>query len=263
MRHISANSPDANYRTGGFTLIELVMIIPPLMIFLALTISLLISMVTENSVSQAKASIAYDQHATLDNLTRDISGTIAFMQTKEAAFSDAYGPNSTGASWSHIGTSYTNRVIIAKTIATTASPYADNRSVVYINSYGCNQNKLTSNPPLTTNTIYFVRNGTLYRRTLTNTSLATCGSAMFQRQSCPPEASIANPCQAHDLTLLKGVTHFTVNYYDKDGAYLDVYTVPALMVDATTVDITIRTNQKISGEDIKYDTNIKISKLSK
>lgn len=70
-------------------------------------------------------------------------------------------------------------------------------------------------------TVFYVRDATLYRRTIKPTPSTTCdGGTVEQKNSCLLPATTTN-CQINDAVLLRNVTGFTIAYYtnstDKDA----------------------------------------------
>lgn len=251
---------------SGFTLVELLVISPVLILMVTVMVGLLVNLTSDNLLSNGNIDIAADVNTALGEIEDDVTLSPRYLTTKDTAFSDPYGPDNSGAAWSYKGSSATSRVLITRTYATDTSPKDPSKKPVYISQYGCEDAVLPSNPVLETNVIYFVRNGTLYRRTLTDTSQTLC-NPQWQRQTCPPE--IASPqviCKAHDSILLTGVTDFTVQYYTNSGdtAPIDAYnsTDPAILNSAKTIVISTTSSRIVAGETLSHSSSIRISRLN-
>ncbi len=252
--------------SAGFTLIEVLVISPILIISLSTIVVLLINLSASNLISNAEISLTSDTKTALSVIEDDIALTSLFLTTKDAAYSDPYGPNGAGAAWSYKGVSATSRVLVARTYATSTSVKNPNKTPVYIDLYGCDINSLTLNPALRTNSIYFVKDNNLYRRTLTDESQTLC-NAQFQKQSCPADSGMTNPiCKAIDTLLLSYVTNFSISYYTNstDTTPIDVYpsNSPTILDAAKTIDVNITASRTVAGEIISYTSSIKISKLN-
>lgn len=254
------------HKNAGFTLIEVLVISPVLMVTLSVMVVLMINLSAANLISNNEIIMTVDTKTALSVIEDDINLSSAFLTTKDAAFSDPYGPDGSGATWSYKGNSATSRVLIARTYATTTSVKDPNKTPVYIDQYGCGIAVQTSNPTLRTNSVYFVSSGNLYRRTLTDVSETLC-SPQFQKQSCPP--GIGNPniiCKANDALLVSNVTNFDIRYYaaSSDTTPMDVYSSndPNVLQPAKTVDVIISVSKTVAGETIGYSSSIKVSKIN-
>src|SRR5690606_29463721 len=115
-----------------------------------------------------------------------------------------------------------SRVLITRSFSTSTNALDNARQPVFTNTpeFDC-ATQMYYQPQLTFLSVYFVKNETLYRRVLTDTTTALCHvNAQQQRQSCPPYITSGRhaSCQANDEVLLKGVTNFTVAYYQTSQA---------------------------------------------
>lgn len=149
-----------------------------------------------------------------------------FMATAPSPFSDAYGPHDAGTAgaeaWSYKGDSTTSRVLITRSYATSTNALNTGRQPVFVNTpeFNCTT-QMYYQPQLTFLSIYFVKNETLYRRVLTDTTSSLCaGNTQQQRQSCPPYITSGRhvSCQANDEVLLTNVANFSVAYYQTTQA---------------------------------------------
>lgn len=202
--------------------------------------------------SQTMQALWYmDDHVRLSN---------TFMATVPAPYSDAYGPHNSGTvdaeAWSYKGDSATSRVLITRGFATSVNALNTGRQPVFVNTpeFNCST-QMYYQPQLNYMTIYFVRESTLYRRVLTDTSTALCpGNVQSQRQSCPPEIAVGSrhaSCQANDEVLATNVTSFTLEYFQivSDGTSTPVdpgftSTDPDILAGADYVNATITTSVK-------------------
>lgn len=252
---------------NGFTLIEVLLIAPFMIIMISVIVSLLVNLTTNNLLSGSEIELSSDTKTALNFIEDDVRLSPAFITTSESAFDDPYGPDNAGTAWSYKGANANNRALISRTYATSKSIKDPDKTPVYISKYGCDTAVLPSNPVLTTNTIYFVRNSNLYRRILTDTSQALCNT-QFQRQSCPTDVAYprATICRTDDSLLVKGVTKFDVQYYANSGdtTPIDVYasTDPYVLSSAKTIEVTISAAQTVAGEQLSSTSSIRISRLN-
>jgi type II secretory pathway pseudopilin PulG len=249
---------------AGFTIIEVVVIAPMILLTMSAVVASMITMINTQSSSRAKMDIIQSQQTALSTIETDATLASQFLHAIDSSFSDAYGPDSAGSSWTIGSSSSSTQNLIMRAYATDTSPKDPTKTAVYIDDMGCSSPDIYANPALTTNIIYFVRDNTLYRRVLTDTSKSTC-AAQFQRQSCPPDiASPVASCKAKDSALLAGVSSFKIDYFagPNDSTSLNAYSSNDLVETATTVNITITNTRVSSGETISRSTSMRISKLN-
>lgn len=254
-------------QADGFTLIEVLVISPILILIITGILGLLVNLTSSNLVSNGNIDLAQDNKTALSFIEDDIKLSPQFLTTIDPGLSDPYGSDNNGATWSYNGSSTNVRTLVARTYSTSSSVKSPDRRPVYINTYGCDEAVLPSSPVLTNNKVYFVRGGNLYRRTLTDESQNLCNT-QYQRQSCPID--VVSPrntiCKADDTLLMSGVTKFDVQYYANSGdaTPLTVYgsTDPGVLDTAKAVVVTLGSSQVVAGETLSYESSLRISRLN-
>lgn len=258
----------ANSRQAGFTLVEIVVVTPILMLIVASLIVLFTSMLNSTNVANSRLNTIVNARMAANVIQGDVALTTEFLPTIDSAsgMKDPYGPNNAGATWSYRSLDGTkpNRafgfidrpnVLITRTYATTTSTMNPNRSLVFFSGNGCTSSTIASNPALTINNIYFVRNNTLYRRTLLPSPRPTnlCATP-FQKQTCPtdvpyPRNSI---CAGDDTILATNINYFEVQYAestitsDMSDAYDDGK--EGTLTKAQRVSLVVGSRERASGE---------------
>lgn len=199
----------------------------------------------------------------------------AFSATVPSPFTDAYGPHDLGTAgaeaWSYKGDSGSNRVLITKSYATTANPFNTGRQPVFTDTpeFNCTT-EMNYQPQLTFMAVYFVKDETLYRRVLTDTTSALCaGNAQQQRQSCPPyiTSGLDASCEANDEVLLTNVATFSLVYYQvsQDGSSTAIdsgytSTDPEVLAEADYAILTIGTSTR--GGTVTNEVTQRITKVN-
>ncbi len=243
----------------GFTIVELAIVIVVLGGVFPLFISLLLNMYTDafnlddkvKSNSQVMQAVWY-----MDDNVRVSS---AYLATVPSTFSDPYGPHNLGTAgaeaWSYKGDSSTSRVLITQSYATSANALNSARQPVFVDTidFSCST-QMYYQPQLTFITIYFVKDGTLYRRVLNDTTTALCaGNVQQQKKSCPPYITSGRhaSCQTNDEVLANNVTNFSIEYYQTTQAGSDVAidpgyasSDPAILAAADYAKVIITTTLK-------------------
>lgn len=255
-------------KQSGFTLIEMLVIAPLVLIVLAGLISAMVAMIGDSIVANAKADTAYSVQDTLSQIERDTRVATSFMN--EFSFFDSpQGRNGGTAPFSYTS----NNDLIFTQQATSASPYDDARQLIYYadRPAGCGDD-LSGNRSLFNRTVYFLNtNGdgtkSLWRRTIvspwnrnaTHDGDTVCSSP-WQRNSCPTGSTVTNTpgatCQSIDQKMLDNVTSFVPTFYTSSGA---VTTDPTA---ALSVSISISVAQKVSGHPISQTSIVRATRLN-
>lgn len=200
----------------------------------------------------------------------------SFMTQVPAQFSDPYGPRDLGTAgaeaWSYKGNSTIDRVLIVRGYATSTNALNTERLPVFVDTpeYNCTT-EMQYQPQLTYLSIYFVKNQSLYKRTLTNTTTSLCaGNVQMQKQSCSPTIPVGsrNPsCLTNDELLVRNVTGFSLSYYQiiTDGTDIEIdptyaSTDPDILVSADYVLLTITTG--VNGGSVTNTVTQRMTKVN-
>lgn len=200
----------------GFTLIELLVVMIIIgVLSLALT-NFVFVWLQEAAISNARATLLQNAENALDTVTNDVrlSGSV----DTENRWPDANGPGGNQFGW----TSGSSTLILAKVAMTSSNQVIFSDPAEYITQKD--------------DEIYYLSGTTLYRRTLASTST---GDAAVT--TCPP-ADATKSCPA-DLTIAKGVSSWSVAYYDENG---DVTTA----ADARSVQVAITLSENVDAQTL-------------
>lgn len=282
-----------NHTESGFTLVELLIATILSSVVVIVFIGTLLNMISTADRFRVQLELNGETQMALDTVERDVRLSTGFAATlpSTAPFTDSYGPTNTdqgwGGTWSYRGTdpdnaTSPNKTLILRLNSTVTNALASNRTLTYIEGFTTNPyatieptynctTALTVNYKLPYYSIYFVRDNTLYRRTVTDTSTALCNGPQRQKQSCPREdVTPASNCQAYDEILAENVSGFRVTYYQQEDTPtptftdLDVYNGTAV-TDFDTVDnilITISMSEKAAGKPITSELSIRVSRIN-
>lgn len=179
----------------GFTIVELIVVITISGFLAALLFGPLDDLYVSNSRSIKSVIKVADTHGAVRSMEQSVSISTGFYSSLT---------DHTGTNWSWSGTGSTSRVLITSNYATFPDASQDPTGTRTL-LYPCG---ITT--PLVNYNIYFVSNGTLYRRTMLSPT-APCSGSNGQHQTC---TTVSLPtCPGVDATILTGVTNFTVDYY--------------------------------------------------
>lgn len=294
MRPISAVKPPSSQ--AGFTLVELLLATILSAAVVVVFVSALLTMMRTATAQKVQLELTGNNQLALDIIERDIRLATGFSTTIPAQFTDSYGPSATssgwGGQWSYKGTGNSSRVLILQQIATTTQPLSDTRSPVYVRSSDTNPygqltifnctpysaatpyGSLSQNYRLPYYYVYFVRDNTLYRRTLTDTSTTLCNGPQYQKRSCPREDS-SRPagCLAHDEIIARDVSRFTIAYYQHDTQAtqpylnfldLNVYASnsPDIFAEANSIVITLGLEKTVGGQPRGSELSVRVGRVN-
>lgn len=253
-----------HHRRAGFTLVEVVVIAPILILTLGGFIVALVTMVGDTLANRDSNALVYDTQTALDRIEQDVRLSTTFLQTTGTL------PSPQGSDANYTGTaaftaSSSNNLLLA-TLSTTTNPLDPTRQVVYFANQPNPCGTLQSyNTPLTTTVIYFVYNGALYRRTAIPSYTLTAGQATtvcatpWQQNSCSPGYSSAQ-CNTQDAKLMDNVSSLALAYYGSSSSTTDLG--PANAAAATTVGVTITTQKVTAGQTLTNSSTSRITRLN-
>lgn len=269
-----------NRSSAGFTIIEVAVIVPILIVTALFLFQALFVMIRTSTVDRANVDMLHDSQSALAHIESDALLASDFLATPDAFLtasdspSDPYQPS---GGFTYKGSSATSRVLLARTYSTTTNPRAAARNPVYVgNPSGseCTGSNAYLNSVMQYNVIYFVKNNDLFRRKVIDSKTNTC-VAQYQKRSCPSVANLAlegigsrnAACQADDELLARDVTNFSVQYYDSSTGTtpLNVYATgasPSLLATAVNAEITISISRKAYGEAVTSTSTFRLAKIN-
>lgn len=223
----------------GFTIVELLVVITVSGILMGVLFGPLNDLYTSNSNSIRKVIQTTDAHSALRSIQNNISLSTGFLS--QSAITDP----STSAKWNSA-----SGILITSNYATTADTSPGVRTLVLSASDGTTK--------LQNNYVYFVSNGTLYRRTLANTSSTYGGATIGQPQTCAAGYTDTVNCKAVDATIVKNVTGFTVQYYASPESTTTI-SDPTI---ASTVVLNITVQTGAGSNTITTSNSLRISHIN-
>lgn len=259
-------------KESGILVIELLLAIIIMSIVLPVFIYFLITTYTESVITSAKTDLFAENSRALRFIEQSVRSGKEFSTGTASPFTDAYGPRNLGIdgseAWSYKGASAASRVLIVKSNAVTSNVLNNLRRPVYKTSpyFSCVSQKEYL-PKLEYLSIYFVRDGNLYKRTLTDAVSPLCaGESQAQKQSCPPELSVSSrdaSCSASDEILATGVTEFSVSYFqitseNADPIEIDAYSSndPEVLSVADSISIKLTLSARSNTVNVTLDQKV-------
>lgn len=238
-------------QSRGFTLVEVLVISPIIILFIGTFIALIVGLTGESLQLRTKNVAAYDAQAALDDIEDSVSQATGFLINTNGITYNPQGKNNSSTPFTHTATGESDTLIM-RSAATTKSPFDPTRDIIYTGAgSSCN----TKNAVYTFVTVFFVHEESgkksLYKRTILP-QLPACAEA-WQRGSCHPSFKSVNPsiCRAEDEKLLDDVSSIDVEYFENASS-----TQPldeALAASATSVNVKINMSKLSAGTSITYD----------
>jgi Tfp pilus assembly protein PilV len=249
--------------TRGFTLIEVLMIAPIVVLTIGTFVGLMVVMVGDVVSTRDRTVITYDTQNALNRIEQDTRLSTQFLVTSGTQTSpQGSDSNFTGTA----AFTNTNSLILSE-LATDKNPADPSRALVYFvnqpNPCGATQR---FNRVLLTKVIYFIKSGSLWRRTIVptyNTNSTPDNNSVctnpWQLDSCSPGYSAAI-CQTNDEEVMKNIDSMSVGYYTDADSTVDQGAANALT--ANTIGVTIVAKKSVAGRDIDNTGTMRATKLN-
>jgi prepilin-type N-terminal cleavage/methylation domain-containing protein len=205
----------------GFTMVEVLVALTVTTAILLVISNFMMSSLQTSTKETATANIQHEIQLTLDSVADDVRlSANADLHNRNP---DTYSPGGTSNEY---GWSSNATTLVLATAATNAS-----NTILFEDP----ANYVTTKD----NIIYFVSNGTLYKRTL-----AANVSGNRVRTTCPA-ANVTATCQA-DKALLKNVTAFNVTYLDGNNQSVSATDARAIELKVTASRVLYKQTQSAS-----------------
>lgn len=262
----------------GFTLIEMLVVAPIVILAIGAFLTVIISMTGEVLSSRASNTLSYDIQDALTRIDQDVKLSSTFLAQNSITLNatEQQGYNNDATNFTNIdGTSGTS--LILNSVVTNDNPTSASAGVVYLANQpnACASSDVKLNKPLTMNIVYFVKDNALWRRTIMPSNLpsapVTCSSP-WQQASCATGYTPGNLCKTNDVKLVDGVTNntFSISYFSNPSSTTPntvVSTDPsaevrnAAFTAIPTVNVSISSSQTVAGRTIERSASIRSTRL--
>lgn len=244
----------------GFTLVEVLVISPIIILFIGAFIALLVTLTGESLVIREKNLAVHDTQAALDDMQADIGDATGFLATTAdlGAIQSPQGKNDSAQPFTNTNGSGNPETLIVRKIATDKNPNDPTRQPIFTGAGACD----AKNPIYTYLSIYFVALDTetsdpndkaLYKR-IVLPNAAAC-DIPWQKGSCKTVTPATKSwCQTYDEKLVGGVAGLDVTYYTNGTA-----TAESSADTANDASITLTVSKTIAGSAIDYSSSARTS----
>lgn len=244
----------------GFTLIE-VAVVAPIMILVALSIiAILIILVSSTVQPNARSLIMQQEEKALEVIESDINNSYVYISsTTSSGFLSALPSNfSDGAASDYSSPPSGTTTLALQTFNQIIDSTDSSRTKVlpaFKGTSSCsNTTDLSASNIAPIVVVYYVKNNTLYRRTLVDTTNpSTCGTKLA-KQSC------LSSCAAEDVALVQvdALSVFSVVYYT--GITNDTVTTDPTAAKSAKVTITAASDA--GGDSVQYTSSLRAARLN-
>jgi len=273
MRHLKDTS-------RGFTLVEMLVVAPVVILAIGAFLTAIISMTGEVLSSRAANNLSFNVQDALNRIEQDVKLSSTFLASNTVL--------GTGQGYNDDATGFTNAsggngtALILSMVGTTGNPISTSSAYVFLKDKPSDCSSAQNNIPFTYNVIYFVKNDTLFRRTVMptnyNDTTNTVCSVPWQQPSCSPTYMDTTPnppsnfCKTKDIVLVEGIASadFALQYFNGESSTTENTTASsataaadraAALRAATTVGVTINAKQTVAGRPVERLATVKASRL--
>lgn len=258
MRSMSQN-PRAS---SGFTLVEVLIIAPIIILVIAGFIALIITVTGDVLRTKGSNDLVYTTEDALARIEQDVLRTAEFRQTSYTPTSPQGQSDDTTAfdTISQAGT-----YLVLRSRATDKSPIADTRVLIFTAS-----GMTCSTSPYTFDIVYFTKVASgitsLWRRVVfgntTDAGTPCSGTTPWQQPTCSP-GYVNAFCKAEDALLLDNISTVTLQYLNVSGAQINTTTPTAGTAirnpndaagttNASSITVTFSVTNTVAGRNNTY-----------
>jgi len=261
-------------KKNGFTAVEVLIIAPIVILVIGAFITVIVNMTGDVLSSRGANTLAYTAQDALNQIEQDVKSSNAFLATNNIALTSPQGYDNGTAMFDNNGTN--GPMLILNTYATTTNPLSSTRNIIYTNSPNtCASGDSDKNDPMPINIIYFVKEGTLWRRTIMPSDYTTAGcdaknnaaAVPWQQPTC---TAINGFCTTKDTKLVDGILAtdgFNISYFSKgnstnedpvanNSGSTDNARAAALQT-VNTIKVTISATNTVAGRDVSYSGTVR------
>lgn len=207
----------------GFTVVELLVVAPLVLLTIGTFITVIVNMTGDVLASRASNVLIYNIQDALSRIEDDIKLSTTFLAESNVTLSSPQGQGNDTTKFENVDATNGDALIL-NMLATTGNPLVATSGLIYLKDLpnSCTSTEIAQNTPMTTNVVYFVKNSTLWRRTIMQSDYPTAGcSVPWQQPSCSPTLFVNGSwgsntfCKAQDIKLVDNInpSDFSVKYF--------------------------------------------------
>lgn len=259
-------------RQKGFTIVELLVVAPTVLLAISAFVVVIVTMVGEAVSTRSLNVITYQTQEALSRIDQDVRSSVSFLAETSIEFTSSnpqgYGNHGSTTPFTNVGAN--GPMLILNMPAITDAPKTPNNSYVYLweDPLDCSSSNIGNFPIMQINVVYYVKDNTLWRRTVTPINYTTAGcKTPWQLPSCQPGYS-SEFCKTDDEKLLTGISpeDFQIQYFESAASTTELAgavnaadsaaTRQEVLDTAKAIHVSIESNHQVSGRDVSYGGNL-------
>lgn len=269
-------------KNQGFTIVEVLVIAPIIILALGAFIAVMVNMTAEVLKTQSENSMVQNTQDALNSIEQDIKLSGQFLASNELTAQTPQGyADGTGAinsdsnanSFSNVSVSK-GTMLILRTFTTDKNPLDGTRQPIYTDQPTASCAQKTINKLFSSNTIYFIKNNTLWKRTIIQqgSGRPNLCDTPWQQPSCSSSVSKGAYCKVNDTRLADNVSSMTVDYFINPGDTTPIADASDVtktvtqrndaLANASTARITITTSATVAGRTVGNSAAVRATKLN-
>jgi hypothetical protein len=265
-----------NNWSRGFTLVEVMVIAPIVILVIGGFVALIIALTGDVLRVSENNKLIYGAQSSLDIIEQDVKQASSFQSTSFIPTSPQ-GLNNTAAAFTGVTTGVNgnqNTSFILRVPATNKNPLDPTHQIVYrANSpYTCADPAVVKNAPYLVDLVYYYTYDTypssltLWRRTLVDSSASdTPCSTPWQQSSCYP-GQVGAVCKVEDTKVLTNISAITRQYYATAASVAVIDTgdqsnpYASNGTNAASLYISLQTSKMVAGKPVTGSFDLRPSR---
>jgi hypothetical protein len=250
---------------SGFTLVEVLIIAPVVILVISGFVALIVVLVGDVLAVRDRNNMSYEIRDSLDRIEQDVRISTQFLVTS----STLQSPQGSNNNFTGTAAFSNSNSLILGTLTTDKNPVDSTRQLIYYAKQpnDCGSALLSYNRAFISKVIYFIKDGSLWRRSYLlpyNTTASpandeTVCSTPWQQNSCSPGYT-APRCQTSDQEVMKNVSSFSVKYYASPQSTTELGAANAL--NASSVEVRVNGSKTIAGRTVTNTSSVRVNKLN-
>lgn len=245
--------PRTKPTSAGFTLVEVLFIVPMAMLVLVVIIYAMSTMVGDVLIQRERNMMTYSLQDATDKIENDVKLATSFAQNSNPV-SSPQGVNGTATPYQ------SSSALIIRTLGTTKRPPDATRDLSfsqYPDASRCGSPSQFRNDIIVVTIIYYVQDNTLWRRTVVPNTPACPGLEPWQLNTCAPGTG-GTVCRMQDVRIAGDISGMEIRYYDAPGGISS----PTANNSTSIATIKLTSSKRVAGRDLTTSTAISAMKLN-
>ena len=253
VHYILSRPKNLHSKTSGFTLIEVLIITPILMLTVVALLAYLFTLFGQFVQKNTEVDMRIEAQAAMFIMRDDMQIASAFS-SQESSATKINDPHKSSP-WVSNTTPFPTLIVVQPSY--TGAIGDPSRKLIHVSptgNSGCqkSQDIIDTYEVAYNNIIYFVENGTLYRRILTHYAQQLCGTP-YLVQTC--EAGVGGPTCPDDKILASNVTGFQISYIQPGNIVTQTPEQSELLI------VTLTQQQTIAGDIVTSTSSTTLKRL--